>query len=189
MERLIRPVVGYVTDLARSLAAGWNDFWFTPSDPSLLGLLRILTGLILLYTHAVWGLVLVDFFGPAGWLSPRLVHALQQGQCTFSFWWLVPERGVWPAYAVSMAILAMFTLGLWTRLTSILSLVIVVSFAHRAPEAMFGLDQVSALLTLYLAIGPSGRALSIDRWLAGRRSAAAAAACPLPSVGATWPCD
>ncbi|MGC8638395.1 MAG: HTTM domain-containing protein [Isosphaeraceae bacterium] len=182
MHRLIRPVFDYVLDLARSFADGWNAFWFTPADPTLLGLLRILTGLMLLYTHAVWGLVLGDFFGPVGWLSPRLVHALQQGQHTYSFWWLVPANSIWPAYVVSMAILAMFTVGLRTRLTSILSLVVVISYAHRAPEAMFGLDQINAMLTLYLAIGPSGRALSIDRWRAVRRSGTTTP--PRPSVGA-----
>ena len=168
----------YVVDLAQSFADAWNAFWFTPADPTLLGLLRILTGLMLLYTHAVWGLVLGDFFGPAGWLSPQLVRAIQQDQYTYSFWWLVPAGGIWPAYGVSMAILAMFTLGLWTRLTSILSLVVVISFAHRAPEAMFGLDQINAMLTLYLAIGPSGQALSIDRLLAVRRSGSLAPPCP-----------
>ena len=89
---------------------------------------------------------------------------------------------MWPAYGVSMLILALFTIGLWTRVTSILALVVVISFAHRVPEALFGLDQINVLLTLYLAIGPSGQALSVDRWLARRRGAAAAQ--PAPSVSA-----
>jgi hypothetical protein len=182
MQRLIRPAFDYVGELAQSLADGWNEIWFTPTDPSLLGFLRILTGLMLLYTHAVWGMVLGDFFGPAGWLNPQLVHALQRGQHTYSFWWWVPAGGIWPVYVISMTILLMFTVGLWTRLTSILSLVVVISFAHRAPAAMFGLDQINAMLTLYMAIGPSGRALSVDRLLAVRRSGNALP--PRPSMGA-----
>jgi hypothetical protein len=181
MGRLIGSVHDYVLDLARSFAEGWNQFWFTPADPSLLGVLRILTGLMLLYTHAVWGLVLGDFFGPTAWLSPQLVHAIQEHQYTYSFWWLVPEDGIWPAYATSMGILVLFTVGLWTRVTSVLSLVVVISFAHRAPEAMFGLDQINAMLTLYLAIGPSGHALSVDRLIALRKSRSNL---PRPSVGA-----
>lgn len=184
MRQLIDPVLDYVRGLARSFADGWNSFWFTPADPSLLGLIRILTGLMLLYTHAVWGLVLGDFFGPSGWLSPELVHAIQQGQHAYSFWWFVPAGGIWAAYAIAMTILVMFTVGLWTRLTSILSFVVVISFVHRAPEAMFGLDQINAMLTLYLAIGPSGRALSLDRWLASRRAGAHTHVSPAPSVGA-----
>ena len=45
----------------------------------------------------------------------------------------------------------------------------------RTPTAfrprLFGLDQINIMLTLYLAIGPSGQTLSLDRWLALRRLA------------------
>jgi hypothetical protein len=179
------PVLSYLADSARAAAEAWNEFWFAPADPTLLGVIRILTGLMLLYTHAVWGLVLERFFGPKSWLSPELVRALQEGEYIYSFWWLVPgnSTAIWVAYGLSMLVLALFTLGLWTRLTSILSLVVVVSFAHRAPEAMFGLDQINGMLTLYLAIGPSGAALSLDRLLRSRRAGTAALR-PSPSVGA-----
>ena len=53
MRRLLNPVVRDLTARARSLAGDWDAFWFRPADPTLLGLLRILTGLMLLYTHAV----------------------------------------------------------------------------------------------------------------------------------------
>jgi hypothetical protein len=124
---------------------------------------------MLLYTHAVWGLALDDFFSPTGWLSAPLVRALQREDFAYSFWWWIPPSWRWPAYAVSMLILALYTLGLATRLTSILALAVTISFAYRVPAALFGLDQINALLTLYLAIGPSGQALSLDRWLARRR--------------------
>ena len=48
MRRALSAVVRYLATLASSLARGWNDFWYTPADPSLLGLIRILTGLVLL---------------------------------------------------------------------------------------------------------------------------------------------
>ena len=173
MRRVLNPAVFYVADSARSLARWWNAFWYTPADPTLLGVMRILTGLMLLYTHAVWGLALDDFFGPTAWLSKELVRSIQSDQFAYSFWWLVPSKWMWPAYGVSMLILALFTIGLWTRVTSVLALVVVISYAHRVPAALFGLDQINVMLTLYLAIGPSGQALSVDRWLAsggaGRR--------------------
>jgi hypothetical protein len=173
MRRVITAISDYFAQVERSLAAGWNAFWFTPADPTLLGVLRILTGLMLLYTHAVWGLALDDFFGPKSWLSPELVRALQSDQYAFSFWWWVPARGIWYAHAVSLVILALFTVGLWTRVTSALALVVAVSYANRVPAALFGLDQINVMLTLYLAIGPSGAVLSVDRLLARRRESAA----------------
>jgi hypothetical protein len=183
MRRIRSAFVAYVGESARALASSWDAFWFTPADPSLLGVLRVLTGLMLLYTHAVWGLVLPDFFGETPWLSERLVRGLSDGQFAYSFWWLVPPGGMWPAYWTSMTILALFTLGLWTRVTSVLAFLVTVSFIYRVPEATFGLDQINAMLTLYLAIGPSGRALSVDRWLAVR-SGRIAAGRPQPVAGA-----
>jgi hypothetical protein len=183
MRRLLISVFRSPYDSARALVQQWGAFWFTPADPTLLGLLRILTGLMLVYTHAVWGLVLGDFFGPGSWLSADLVRAIQEDQYTYSFWWLVPEGAIWPAYGLSMVVLVLFTVGLWTRVTSILAFIVVVSFAHRVPEAMFGLDQINGMLTLYLAIGPSGRALSFDRILADRRQGLEGSR-PGPCVGA-----
>src|SRR5271165_4913103 len=183
MRRLLNPVVRELTAKARSLADDWDSFWFRPADPTLLGLLRILTGLMLLYTHAVWGLVLGQFFGPVSWLSPALVRAIQQDQYTYSFWWIVADGWMWPVYGFSMAVLLLFTLGLFTRVTSVLSLLVVISFAHRVPQATFGLDQINAMLTLYLAIGPSGQALSLDRFIA-RRQGGSALSRPVPSAGA-----
>ncbi len=170
MRTPIGPVGRYLADLGRATARGWNRFWYTPVDPTLLGLIRILTGMLLLYNHAIWGVVLNDFFGPDSWLSQDLVADYFRTQYVYSFWHFVPERGVWLAYALSMTVLFWFTIGLWTRISSILSLVVVISFAHRVPEALFGLDKVIAMLTLYLAIGPSGRACSVDSWLARRRA-------------------
>ena len=85
------------------------------------------------------------------------MRAIQQDQYTYSFWWLVPDAWMWHAYGLSMAVLLLFTVGLWTRLTSILSFVVVVSFAHRVPEAMFGLDQINGMLTLVPGHRPQRR--------------------------------
>lgn len=182
MRRFLSAPFRYVATFARSLARGWDDFWFSPADPTLLGVIRILTGAMLLYTHAVWGSDLSDFFGSRPWLDRELVRTIQSDQYAYSFWWLVPARGMWLAYGLSMLVLALFTVGFLTRVTSILAFIVVVSYAHRVPEALFGLDQINAMLTLYLAVGPSGRTLSLDHWLARRKGTAPAH--PQPSVTA-----
>jgi hypothetical protein len=183
MQRLINPILHYLRDLAQSISRGWDRFWFTPADPTLLAVIRIWTGLMLLYTHAVWGLALDDFFGPKSWLSPQLVRALQSQQYTYSFWWIVPPQAIWYAYAASMAVFACFTIGLWTRVTSVLALAAAISYVNRTPSALFGLDQINIMLTLYLAIGSSGQVLSVDRWLYCRRNREAALP-PEPGVAA-----
>ena len=148
------PLARYVATIARTVATDWNAFWYTPADPTLLGFLRICTGLMLVYTHAVWGLALDDFFGPTSWLSPDSGTTIETGQYMYSFWFWVPGPWMWPAYAASMLIFVLFTLGLWTRVTSVLALFTAISFTYRVPAALFGLDQINVMLTLYLAIGP-----------------------------------
>jgi hypothetical protein len=51
-------------------AQAWNEFWFTPSDPLPLAVVRIATGLILTWSCLVWLLDADAFFGPRGWLAP-----------------------------------------------------------------------------------------------------------------------
>ena len=69
---------------------------------------------MLLYTHAVWGLALHDFFGPDGWISRDLVDVSDGQTQSIS---PIPSGGwcragwIWPAYAVMMVILALFTVG------------------------------------------------------------------------------
>jgi hypothetical protein len=175
----------YPASVLHAITRDWNAFWYTPADPTLLGLIRICTGLMLLYTHAVWGVALDDFYGPTSWLSPSLVRAIEANQYTFSFWFWVPAWALWPAFTVSMVILLLFTFGLFTRVSSVLALYVALSYVHRVPGALFGLDQINIMLTLYLAIGPSGQTLSLDRWLARRRLGCGSPE-PAPSISANF---
>ena len=173
----------YGVKVVRTVSEDWNAFWYTPADPTLLGDIGICTGLMLVYTHAVWGLALNDFFGPTSWLSPALVRSIEAGQYTFSFWFWVPPQWMWPAYALSMLIFVCFTLGLATRVTSVLSLLTAISYAHRVPAALFGLDQINVMLTLYLSIGPSGQD-PVARSLAAQTPAGRERPAPAPSASA-----
>lgn len=175
MRRFLTSLGRRIRRNANEVERSWDAFWFAPADPTLLGLIRICTGAMLLYTHAVWGLQLEEFFGPHAWLSRELVETMQRDQWAWSFWWHIPPGWIWPTHFAAMGVLALFTLGVATRVTSVLSFVVVVSYIYRTPCALFGLDQVNAFLTLYCAIGPSGAALSVDRLLARRRN---------PSLGA-----
>ena len=70
----------------------WDQFFFTPRDPALLGLIRIATGLMLVYTYVVWGSDLDSFFGEHAWLDGELVRQTQSESYQYSFWWFVPNH-------------------------------------------------------------------------------------------------
>ena len=106
--------------------ASWDRFWFTPVDPRPLGLIRLLAGTLMVYTHAVYGLRLAEFLGPDAWLTQDL-RVPAASHLTFSFWWWVPENYLWPAHLAALAGLILFAAGAWTRVTSVLAFVIVMS--------------------------------------------------------------
>jgi hypothetical protein len=151
-------------------ARGWDAFFFTPSDPTPLALIRIVTGLLLLWSLGITGLDLHDALGTTAWDDPQTVRAMLNPGA-WSFWLDVPDALLRPAWVVAMIVLAMFLLGLFSRWTAPLAWIIVVSTSRRTPTMLFGFDGIIATWTFYLAVcGASGHALSLDRWLARRRA-------------------
>ncbi len=142
----------------------WDWFWFAPLRPDSLGFLRLLSGLMLVYTHVVWGIKLEAFFGPDGFQDPILVRSELIDSTAISFWWWVPAEHLRTAHAVCLTILTLYALGVCTRVTAWLAFLISISYSNRAVHANFGLDQINAFVTCYCAIGASGGAFSFDRW-------------------------
>jgi len=166
MKALLRGI----TDWVREGAAGWDRFWFTPSVPHSLGVIRILTGWMLLYTHLVWALHLESFLGPTSWVSPTASRHAAEGAHVWSHLWFIHSMPVlWVAHIGAMVVFLLLMLGLFTRWVSALAWLLAVSYCHRLNGALFGLDQVTAMLSMYLMIGPSGAVYSLDAWIAKRR--------------------
>jgi hypothetical protein len=172
----MRLIANYFRELAGAAVAGWNRFWFTPQDAATLGVIRICTGAMLFYTHAVWSLDLEGFFGSAGWLAPEALYTAYGGlrSLFWSHWhWIDNPTVVWTVHIAALVVYAMLTIGLFSRAVSILGWLLTVSYAHRVmPAALFGLDDINAMLSMYLMVGPCGAAYSVDSWLASRRSTA-----------------
>jgi hypothetical protein len=189
----VKVVTAYFSELLSAIVDGWNRFWFSPSDPATLGLIRICAGAMLLYTHLVWSLNLVDFFGPHSWVSPAAAKAYLvspdaakagfDDSYSWSYLWLVDSpAALGVLHIAGLAVFALLTVGLFTRVVKFLAPIVAISYVNRVPGALFGLDQINVMLSLYLMVGPAGDAWSLDRRFAARRSGQ-----PLPiapSVGA-----
>lgn len=162
-------VTRYLRESAQAAVGGWNRFWFTPTDPATLGLIRILAGAMLFYTHLVWSRGLEAFFGPHAWVTPEAIATLRRGASSWSYLWLIDSPGLlWAAHIAGLVVFALLTLGLFTRVVSVLAFLITVSYVNRVPGSLFGLDQINGLLAMYLMIGPSGACYSLDRWMTRR---------------------
>jgi hypothetical protein len=131
---------------------------------------------MLLYTHLVWTLELDAFFGADGFIPVRSAESFYQAvgssrsYAPSYLWYVASPATLWTAHMAALVVLAMFTVGLFSRVTSVLSFVIALSYVNRVPGALFGLDQINVMLATYLMLGPCGAAFSLDRWFAARRA-------------------
>ena len=50
----------------------WEEFWFTPADPSVLALMRVGAGMVIVYTMIVYSFTLQDFMGEHAWHDLKL---------------------------------------------------------------------------------------------------------------------
>ena len=167
----MKLVTDYFRELWTASWTGWNRFWFTPSDPATLSLIRILAGSMLLYTHWSWSVDLLGFFGSEGRIPVEFAQRFQDTPFAWSYlYYISSPTWLWVAHVAALVILFLFMIGYLTRVMSVLVVLITISYAHRSTGALFGLDQINGMLALYLAVGPSGDAWSVDAWLRRRRN-------------------
>jgi len=168
------------TTVARTGEA-WERFWFTPSEALTLGIVRVATGLVTLYWLVTWSPDLRAFFGPQGLLTADAVAAWARqsphsspGFPTldrFSYLTYVSNGTIlFVLHVLALAAVAAFTLGLRARAAAVVSLVVVLSYMHRAPVVVSLVEPLLAMVLFYLCLGPCGGALSLDELLAGWRA-------------------
>jgi hypothetical protein len=172
MHRLLKEAADYLRDLGRSAARAWCGLFFTPADPTPLGVIRVAVGALLFWSVAVLGVDLHDYLGSDGWIGPEAArgYLAVNSPRAWSFWLWVPDRWLTAAWAACLVVLALFTLGLGSRATAVLAWTISVSIVRRAPAAQFGFDQMVCTILFYLAaFGASGQAVSLDRFFSRLR--------------------
>jgi hypothetical protein len=169
----------------------WEKFWFEPADPTLLGFIRIWVGCVALYAVLTWGYGLMGFVGPDSWVDRYAGRYLTHEYPFFTQstdWDNSPGTEVGKGYflaspfyhvtdpfwvrVIHLAIVLatiLFTIGYQTRITAVLAWLGALCFMLRCQPLLFGMDTMVNLTLLYLAIAPSGAALSVDRWLEVRR--------------------
>ena len=191
------------------MVKAWDRFWFRPADPLPLGLIRICTGLVILYVHLVYTFDLMALVGPHAWVDSEVMTWLRNDSKFYppaTNWtsyagepslgmpvWSVYFHATEPAAIVALhtaflVAMFLFTIGFCTRLTATLTWVGIMSYISRTPTTLFGMDTIMNVVTLYLMIGPSGATLSVDRliarWWARRQGRALLP--PQPAVSANF---
>jgi hypothetical protein len=162
------------------IVQAWDRFWFAPRLPHTLAVIRIGCGAMLVYVHLIWAIFVTDFMGNTAWIDNAAIQALHASGSGMAWSWLWYVESPlllglheWLAIAFSAAMMV----GFVTRITTPLAWLFTLMTCHRMTGALFGLDQVVAMLCMYLMIAPCGSVLSIDA-LMGERAWAGGTSSP-----------
>src|SRR5690606_16295128 len=96
------------------------------------------------------------------------VAAVEQLEGALRSWsylnWVSSPAELYTLHIGGMVVVALFTLGWFTPVTSMLSLVVMLSTVHRAPMITTLVEPVVTMVLFYLCLGPAGPVAGIYRW-------------------------
>jgi hypothetical protein len=125
-------------------------------DARKLALFRIAFGLVLVMDLVSQALSLTTFYCDAG-VFPR------EAEAAWSVFDLTGQAsGVGVLFAIGIVAAVGFTLGLYTRASTFVLWIVVVSLAHRVPEIHNGGDALAAVLLLFCLFSEPGELASLD---------------------------
>ena len=115
-------------------------------------------------------------------------HSISKGRDLVSLWYhLTDPTAMAIAHGVILTTMFLFAIGFCSRVTSVLTWVFLLFYINRSNASVFGVDTMMNILAIYLMIGPSGAAFSVDRlierWIARRRGVSELPP-PAPSISA-----
>ena len=148
----------------QKLREAWNSFFFAPQSPLPIGLFRILYGICvsatLILLHSDW----LSWFGAHAWVSEDTMKVIEPGP-RINLFTLLPQDDRWITafFWFSLAFAVLLTVGLWTRVSSVVVFVCVVSIQQRALLITHGGDKFLRAAGFFLMFAPAGAALSLDR--------------------------
>lgn len=142
----------------------WNEFFFRRQSPVPIALFRIvygtLAGITLCLLRPDW----LSWYGIHGWLSLPTALKLEPGR-RLNLFTVIPQNDAWvnAIFWIALGSAVLLTIGLFTRISSILVFVCMNSVQQRNLYITHGGDTFLRLAGFFLIFAPAGAALSLDR--------------------------
>lgn len=154
----------------RSLKAQLSTFFFEPVSPYPVALFRIFFGLCvfatLLLLHHDWQ----AWFGPRGWITMETIQKAETGFRLNVFDWIPnDERTIGITFWVFLGASVFLTLGLWSRVSSVVVYLALNAMNQRMPLILHGGDTFLRVAGFFLIFSRSGAVLSLDSVLRHKR--------------------
>lgn len=148
----------------RAGLAAVNQAMFGYGSPVSMGVFRIFTGTLAFINFAM---IAVDFdawFGERGYVPSRIGDRAVGDLVRINFLYGVADDRITIAFYVLTMIAAVLTaFGLWSRVSSVVLAVGVITLHHRNILILHGGDTLLRMCCIYVALSPSGAACSVDR--------------------------
>ena len=174
-------------DVLAAVSRAWSQFWFQSSPTTPLELTRIGVGAALLFHYAMATPFLFDFWGEAGWFPRELVLHDTTDPWIQSVFFYFTARWQWIGFhAVFLLSCIAFMLGWRTSWVKWIVLIGQISYDHRNPVVVYGVDKILASLLFIMCLAPIGRALSLDRVRAVRTAKREKLDATVPPYSSPW---
>jgi hypothetical protein len=156
-----------------------EGFFFAPQAPTPIALYRILYGMCVAVTlillHSDW----LNWYGVHSWVSLSTVTTVEPG-VRLNLFKVLPQDDRWIAaffwFCLGSAVL--LTMGLWTRVSSVIVFLCVASIQQRNLLIIHGGDTFLRVAGFFLIFAPAGAALSMDRLIRVRKGVECAEVAP-----------
>jgi Vitamin K-dependent gamma-carboxylase len=154
----------------RTLVDAWNACFFAEQSPLPIAVFRILYGVAVIATILLLRPDWQAWFGPHAWISLQTMQKFEPGPRVNLFAFL-PQSAGWveALFWVFLVSAMLLTVGLLTRLNSVIVFVCLASIQQRNLFMTHGGDTFLRVAGFFLMFAPAGAALSMDRLIRIRR--------------------
>jgi hypothetical protein len=148
----------------------WNYIFFNPQYATVLGLFRILIGLLCIAKTFVLWKHASDYLGPEGWYNYKSWKSRTSGDLYFSFFNCLPPS-MNSVYLILSAFLfssICLCIGYHTEISAIFTYLFWVSINHRNVHIFNSGDSLLRIILFLLIFSGSGNGLSLDNHILGK---------------------
>lgn len=155
----------------RRLQAAFAEFFFKPISPLPLCTFRVLYGLCVFATLTLLYSDWLSWFGVHSWISMATMRQIEP-EMRLNLFTVIPQDDHWIRGLFWLLLIASIslTVGLWTRVSSIIVFLGLTSLNQRMPFITHGGDTFLRLAGFFLMFAPAGKMLSIDSLIRAHRN-------------------
>jgi Vitamin K-dependent gamma-carboxylase len=167
--------------MLQTLRRAYEKFFFAPQPPTPIALFRILYGVCVSATLLLLRSDWLDWYGVHAWVSQATMKSIEPG-IRLNLFALLPDDDRWIAafFYVFLGFAVLLTMGLWTRISSIIVFLGLASIHQRNPFIEHGGDTFLRVAGFFLMFAPAGAALSLDRLMRAHKKGERLEAVPRP---------